>query len=333
MPYRCVLAGVGAMGSAWLDVLLSHESVEVVGLVDPDLGRARSAAERNGLSVWIGDDLPRCLAEIESDFVLDATPPDVHEAVTVAALGAGRHVLGEKPLSISIESAQRMVKAAEESGRLYMVSQSRRYDSNLGGFCERVRRLGRTGILTADFFIGPHFGGFRDEMDHPLLLDMAIHTFDMARKILRADAVAVTAHAFRTPWSWYGGSCSATAHFEMSNGSVFDYRGSWSAQGCPTSWQAEWRAIGEHGTAKWNGETPAYAETVAGSEGFLWETSRVDAEPIGGTLGIAGSLAEFIVALDSGGTPQGECHDNIRSLAMVFAAIRSAESGRRIELG
>jgi hypothetical protein len=46
--------------------------------------------------------------------------------------------------------------------------------------------------------------------------------------------------------------------------------------------------------------------------------------------GIAGSLRDFLHALETGATPMGECHDNIRSLAMVFSAIESAATGRRI---
>jgi len=48
--------------------------------------------------------------------------------------------------------------------------------------------------------------------------------------------------------------------------------------------------------------------------------------------GIAGSLAEFLEALETGNTPMGECHDNIKSLAMVFGAIESAATARRVEI-
>ncbi len=48
--------------------------------------------------------------------------------------------------------------------------------------------------------------------------------------------------------------------------------------------------------------------------------------------GIAGSLRDFINALETGATPMGECHDNIKSLAMVFGAIESARTGQRILL-
>src|SRR5207248_2903614 len=122
--------------------------------------------------------------------------------------------------------------------------------------------------LNADFYIGAHFGGFRDEMESPLLLDMAIHTFDAARFASGADPVSVYAEEFNPSWSWYGGNCSATAIFEMTGGLRFTYRGSWCAEGLPTSWESEWRAVGAKGSATWNGESSPLAEVVAETDGF-----------------------------------------------------------------
>ena len=47
---------------------------------------------------------------------------------------------------------------------------------------------------------------------------------------------------------------------------------------------------------------------------------------------IAGSLREFLDTLETGRSPQGECHDNIKSLAMVFAAVESAKTGKRVKV-
>lgn len=56
-----------------------------------------------------------------------------------------------------------------------------------------------------------HFGGFRDKMPSPLILDMAIHHFDLARYMSGADPVAVYAKEFNPAGSWYKGDVSATA--------------------------------------------------------------------------------------------------------------------------
>ena len=231
-------------------------------------------------------------------------------------------------MATSMEDGRRMVAAAEAAGKLYMVSQSRRYDPNIAALADTVRKhLGPLAILTADFFRGPHFGGFRDEMASPLLLDMAIHTFDQARYISGADPVSVNAEEFNAPWSWYKGDACATAAFEMSGGLRFNYRGSWCTNGLDTSWQAEWRASGPNGTAKWDGDNAPIAELVDSDD----NRRLLDASVQGTKSGIAGSLAEFLNALETGKLPNGECHDNIKSLSMVFAAVESASLGRRVD--
>ena len=107
--------------------------------------------------------------------------------------------MGEKPLADTMERAREMVAASKESGRVFAVIQNRRYDREI----RRVHRaladgiLGRLTTLDSDFYVGAHFGGFRDRMRHVLLLDMAVHTFDQARYVSGADPVAVTEASMR----------------------------------------------------------------------------------------------------------------------------------------
>ena len=83
----------------------------------------------------------------------------------------------------------------------------------------------------------------------------------------------------------------------------------------------------------WDGTAtaPPSAGVVRGIEGFVREADVVEGivrhDAPGG---IAGSLQDFLNALQTGETPMGECHDNIKSLAMVFAAIESSATGRRV---
>jgi predicted dehydrogenase len=296
-------------------------------------GAAEDAAGRNNLRFgYYGTDVVAALTAVVPDFVVDVTPPEVHHSVTLAALSYGVPVLGEKPMATTMAEAREMVAASDDSGQLYMVSQSRRYNAKLVAFRDLIGRLGNLGILHADFMIGAHFGGFRDQMAHVLLLDMAIHTFDEARFLSGADPVSVYAEEYNPSWSWYEGAASANALFEMSNGLRFAYRGSWCAEGLSTSWDADWRAVGERGSATWTADGLPGAELVAGDTGFQRPTERVEGQIESIAEGIGGSLEEFLGALDSGATPQGECHDNIKSLAMVFAAVESAKRGERVTI-
>jgi len=331
--FKALIVGAGGMGRAWGQNLYDCDEVEIAGWVDVRSGGAAAAAAALGRAgIHVGSDLATALAASRPDFVVDVTVPEAHHDVTLQALAAGIPVLGEKPMATSMAQARAMVAASERADTLYMVSQSRRYNAGLAALRRLiVEQTGPLGILNADFYLGAHFGGFRDEMASPLVLNMAIHTFDAARYLAGANPVAVYCEEFNPPWSWYRGDACATAIFEMTGGLRYTYRGSWCAEGRPTSWEGEWRAVGPHGTATWDGAGTPEAAVVVAADDFMSMTEGrrgvVEEDTLGG---IAGSLRDFLHALKTGATPMGECHDNIKSLAMVFAAIASAASGRRV---
>ena len=206
--------------------------------------------------------------------MIDLTIPEAHCEVTCAALEAGCHVIGEKPMAASLAQARKMIRASEKSGKMFMTSQSRRYDSNLDTAQTILRggKLGTVSVINCDFYIGAHFGGFRDEMDSPLILDMAIHHFDLARYFTGLDAVSVYAREFNPRGSWYRGDVAATCIFEMNNGAIFTYRGSWCAEGFPTSWNGDWRFVGDKGTLLNEKDEGSRGEIVAGKSGFTRES-------------------------------------------------------------
>ena len=331
---RALLVGAGGMGRAWARNLTACPNASLAGWIDVRAGAAEAAAaELNVTPEFTGTDLTEAIRAMAPDFVVDVTPPEVHHRVTLAALGHGLPVIGEKPMAASMAQAREMVAAADAAGKLYMVSQSRRYNAKLAALRRLIQeRLGTLGILHADFMIGAHFGGFRDQMDHVLLLDMAIHTFDEARYLSAQDPVSVYAEEYNPSWSWYRDAASANALFEMTDGVRFAYRGSWCAEGLPTSWDGDWRAVGSRGSAEWDHDGVPRAEIVTEIGGFFSKVEPVQAEVIDAPQGIAGSLAEFLDALKTGATPNGECHDNIKSLAMVFGAIESAKRGERVSI-
>ncbi|HVK06753.1 MAG TPA: Gfo/Idh/MocA family oxidoreductase [Armatimonadaceae bacterium] len=337
--YGALLVGAGGMGKAWAKNLTAHaDRVKVLGWVDIREGAAAQAADEHELNgIHTGSDFGKALAETRPDFVVDVTIPEAHRDVTLQALAAGVPVLGEKPMAHSMDAAREMVAAAEKAGLLYMVSQSRRYDPRLHALRQLIEdRVGPPGILNSDFYLGPHFGGFREEMESVLLLDMAIHTLDAARFLCgaTADPVSVYCDEFNPPWSWYKGAASAVAIYEMTGGLRYTYRGSWCAEGRMTSWEAEWRAVGPNGTATWDGTGAAPVADVVTERGGFFPGCQTFPADVDETMprGIAGSLLDFLNALETGSTPMGECHDNVKSLAMVFAAIESSRAGQRVRV-
>lgn len=345
-PISAVMAGCGGISGAWLRALEDMPDVRVVGFVDIVVENARRRAEEYGggdPDIATGADLVEMLERKCPDVVFDCAIPEAHCDVTLTALAHGCHVLGEKPLADSVENARRMVAAAEEAGRIFAVIQNRRYDANI----RRVRHIVASGVLgplttvNCDFYIGAHFGGFRDHMPHVLLLDMAIHTFDAARLITDATPMAVYCHEWNPAGSWYDRDASAVAVFEMaadgpaSGDIVYTYRGSWCAEGLNTTWECDWRIIGQRGSLSWDGATGFRGEVVAKAGGFRSEMAELaipEVDPGERVGGHAGNIREFIRCVREGTVPETVAADNIHSLAMVFGAIESAEKGRRVAI-
>ncbi len=335
---NAVLVGCGGISRTWLRTLVELPELELKALVDLDEAAARARADEFGLeAVRISSDLEATLRAERPDVVFDCTVPTAHHSVTLTALRHGCHVLGEKPLADTLGHAREMIAAAEDADRLYAVMQNRRYDPNI----RRLKAfldsgvLGRVTTVNCDFYIGAHFGGFRDHMEHVLLVDMAIHTFDAARLLMGADATAVFCKEWNPPGSWYDQDASAVAIFEMTDDIVYTYRGSWCAEGLNTTWESRWHIIGERGSVIWDGADGYDAEVVVETGGFFSEWQEIAVPEIGETAkqgGHAGAIREFIDCVRSGCVPETVCTDNIKSLAMVFGAVASAESGQRVEI-
>jgi predicted dehydrogenase len=327
---KAVLAGCGGIAGVWLDAIKAMDNLEIVGLVDISEDAAKSRKEQYELGIAItSTDLRSVIHGAGADVVLDCTIPEAHVDVTLTALDCGCHVIGEKPLADSMDNARKMVEAAQKADRIYAVIQNRRYDPNIRALRELADsgKLGDLTTLNCDFYIGAHFGGFRDRMKHVLLLDMAIHTFDAARFISGADPVAVYCKEWNPRGSWYDHDASAMAIFEMTGGIIYCYRGSWCSEGLKTSWESEWRVIGEKGSATWDGAEAFRAQAVAENAGGFfssWEDLEITPSTDGKQGGHKGLIDDFIRCVQTGGTPETVCTDNIKSLAMCFGAVESA---------
>lgn len=336
---RAALIGCGEMSRAWLQAARRIEGLTIVGLADLDEARARGRAAEFGLAdVAIAPDIGTLLAACTPDLVFDVVVPTPRHAVVRAALEAGCHVLSEKPLAETMDEARDLVQAARDAGRMHGVMQNRRYVPGI----RRLKRfldsdaIGDVTALHCDFFKAPHFGGFREQMRHVLLLDMAIHSFDAARMLAGADAEDVYCQESNPANSWYAHGAAANAIFTLRNRAVLTYRGSWCADGLPTSWENNWRIVGTRGSVMWDGDEGFSAEAVSRPDARSGLFSAVEtlavpaSDPSDRVDGHLGVIRDFVRAVRDGTEPETVSHQNIRSLAMVFGAIESAETGRQV---
>jgi predicted dehydrogenase len=329
------------MAAGWLKALDDPAvggRVKIVGLVDPNLAAAEKLKSEFQLAdASVSADLVAALSSLKPEIVFDVAIPAARLNIVKTAFAHGCHVLTEKPMATSLADAREINAAARATGRLHAVTQNRRFKENI----RRARATVESGILgtiTAlhcDFFIGAHFGGFREDMEHVLLLDMAIHTFDAARFISGQEPLAVYCLETNPTGSWYAHGAAANAIFEFTGDVVVTYRGSWCAEGANTNWDSSWRIVGTNGTLLWDGEAGFVAKLVDGDEGFFRPLREVEIPPPANereTHGHASVIADFLDAVDTGDTPETAGDDNIKSLAMVFAAIESARARQRISV-
>jgi predicted dehydrogenase len=339
LPIKAILVGCGAMSAEWIRSA-KELNVELVSLVDINPTAAQQRAQEFQIDAPIFAKYREAIAQTPADALFDCTIPAMHKEVASAAMQAGLHVLEEKPLALTLTDANELVSLSEQTRRLHVIQQNRRFNRGV----RLLRRMISDGVIGevttvhTDFFIAPYFGGFRETMPHVLLIDMAIHPFDVARFLIGANAESALCEEWNPVNSAYGFGASVTTVFRMTNSVRFSYRGSWCAEGFRTSWDACWRVIGTKGTLLWDGYDDVRAERFKARSGLLSEQELVlpqpeQEPPAALTRGHYSVMAQFVRALrNEGPLPETRSADNIHSLAMVMAATSSAEAGRWVEV-
>lgn len=319
-----IQVGAGGMGRTWINAIKSNSDVELVGLVDLDTSVVNDVLSDYDLpGVVVGTSISEILEQVHAEAVVNVTVPEAHLPVNKVALENGFPVLCEKPAAPTVSTALIQAAIAEQSGSLLMISQSRRYFSALREIRRQTEQMGDIGAIVTNFFKAPRFGGFREQMEHVLLVDMAIHSFDAARMVMNSEPVSVYCQEYNPEWSWFSGAANASAVFEFEGGARYMYNGSWCAPGQETSWNGSWRVSTAEGTILWDGDGDITIQKISDAVPQIVHSEPQPEE-------IAGSLAAFVTAVRTGERPENDAVSNIRSLAMVEAAVLSARQDRRV---
>jgi predicted dehydrogenase len=333
MALRLIHAGFGSWGLDWVRHTTAVPEVRVVGVVDPrpaalEAARARYALPETAAFTSLGD----ALAATDAEAVLITAPAAAHAPLALEALAAGKHVLIEKPLAETLEAARAVVGAAERRGRVLMVSQNYRFFPAPLAVRALLAEgaLGELGSVYVDFRFpmgrllpaGHPYFALRD----PLLLDMAIHHFDLLRFSLAQEARAVSCVAWNPPGSPFAHPAVAAAAVQLQAGAVMSYRGSWLSTP-RTNWAGVWRLEGSRGKLTW---TSRNGRDLTG-EGVTLRGRRVPLPEVANP-GRRGVLAAFAEAVATGRNPPSSGRENLGSLALTLGAVAAAASGRAVAL-
>lgn len=124
---KWALIGYGGMGRWHVEKLRTLPEFEIAGIYDI-LPERREAAVKDGLTAY--NSLESLLADASVELVTIATPNDLHRPIAIQAMAAGKHVISEKPVTLSSRDLQAMIDASRKYGRIFSVHQNRRWDED-----------------------------------------------------------------------------------------------------------------------------------------------------------------------------------------------------------
>lgn len=330
---KVIQLGVGGFGQHWANILANNKNAEVVALVDisqKELDKCR--IQFNYPASICFTDLDRALAAVKADILVCVTPPAVHLEQTSKAMAAGLHVICEKPMATTMEDCVGMLEASRKYGRNLIISQNYRYFPDMFTVAHLIKQgaIGEIGQIKLDFYKGWYFdtSNFRQQMPHPIIIDMSIHHFDLLRFMTSLEAETVRGISWNPAWSDNLGDTSASLHFNMSNGAHFVYNASWCAQGDFCNWNGNWLIEGDKGSILYANDTiilhrAAGRYTVSGTE--IVKPIKMTAESQHYLFN------QFVKSIEEGTAVTGTTvADNIRSIAMVFASVTAVDSNTAV---
>jgi predicted dehydrogenase len=330
--YRCILAGLGGQGLFWLREVRKRNDCEIVAYVEPSSTNQQRAIEHHSVpKERLFASLDDALEKVQADFVLDVTPPSVHHVIAEKAFAAGLHVLEEKPLSDNYATAKQVVEQGLKHRRKHMITQNYRF----GSFPRTTRKLlaegkiGKPGQCDIRFYIpwADNPGSHYVTQPYMLINDMMVHHFDMLRYVLGTEPESVQAITWNHPWGWHKGDAAHSIVFFYPDGLVATHVACGCAVGSQTGWNGDWRIEGPKGSIDWDKHQMTYSHLHRVERPIQEKIEPLEVPPAHQAI-----LDEFFTAIREDRDPECSAADNLKSLAMVFAAIKSAQEGRRVSL-
>lgn len=326
MPTCWGLIGASTIAREWVIGAIRATGGEVVGLFSSDPARARAFAAAASIP-QVAPDLDALLKNPAIQAVYISTTNEQHAAQTLAAAAAGKHVLCEKPLGLTLDEATHMVAACRARNVVLATNHHLRNAATHRALQAAVAK-GQIGqpLFARVFhavYLPPHLQGWRlkdRRKGAGVVMDITVHDADTLRFVLGDEPLAVSA---------------MTAHSGLGEGDIED--------GVMGVLRFKSGLIAQFHDAF----TVKFATTgfeVHGSEGSLIATDCMTQRPVGRVVlrTAAGEqelplqhenlyergLRNFHAAVAGTGAPSADGADGVRSLAVALAALEAAASGR-----
>jgi predicted dehydrogenase len=328
---RIGLIGAGSIAGVHLDGYLRAPDARVSAVADVDAEAARRYAERAG-GAEVFADYRELLASTDVDAVDICLPHHLHAPAIIAAAAAGKHVLCEKPLCISLAEADEIAAAVASSGITLMCAHNLLFLPTVGPARELIRE-GRLGSLytarTTDAFFSPAdatnigWRADRAQSGGGELLDTGYHPMYLLLYLLGSPPVEVAAMLSRHRLDFMEGEDSAQLLVRLADGVIGSIETSWAYE--PAGSTELFSVVGDRGSLWSDGRSLMFKER--GRDPVVIVEADADAtEPI--TL----QVIDFVSCLRTGRRPLNTEVDGIAVLKVILAAYASAEGGRIVAL-
>ena len=180
VTHKMGIIGFGSMARQHYQMLIGYDRVTIKGIYDPDRNACDHAKERN-LEVYPSQEA--ILSDQEIDIILVATTNDAHKTIVIDALRAGKHVICEKPVTISSEELLEIMDVVKETGKVFTIDQNRRTNRDFVLMKQKVEE----GLIGQPYVIESRVEGSRGmpsgwrtlkSLGGGMMLDWGVHLID-----------------------------------------------------------------------------------------------------------------------------------------------------------
>jgi myo-inositol 2-dehydrogenase / D-chiro-inositol 1-dehydrogenase len=339
-PLRFGLIGYGAWGQHHAQAIARTKGADLVAIAGPS-ERTRSAARDAFPAAEVFADYRQLLERRDIDVVDIVVPSHLHHEIATAALRAGKHVLLEKPMAVSLRQCDEMIALAEKHQRYLAIGHELRLSSLWGKVKELVTsgRIGEPLYALVELSRRPYrqgSGGWRYDIGRVgnWILEEPIHFFDLARWYLAAlgepQLVYAAANSRQADHPELQDNFSAIVHFPKNGYAVV------SQTLAAFEHHQTVKLTGTKGAlwASWSGAMDRTLHPSFSLRAFDGETlEQVPIEKITGEVyELEDQIAMFVKAIRSGGPLACTADDGRWSVAMCLAAQRSVETGMPVSI-
>lgn len=323
------LLGAGRIGNVHAKAISSHLDSTLFSVSDVNMEAARTLASQYGAAAKATDEI---INDPSIDAVLIATSTDTHSDLIEAATAAGKAVLCEKPVDLSLERARACQRSAEATGRPVMIGFNRRFDPNFAALKAAVDRgeIGQPELLSVMSFDPAPPPVAYIKVSGGLFRDMMIHDFDMACWLMGGLPEKVTAvgSSIVDPAIGAAGDVDTavvTLHFadgriaviKNSRRAVYGYDQRIELLGS--------KGLLSAGNVLENTVSKATSEGITSAKPEFFFLERY-------MRAYSAEWAAFVEAVKSGSAFPVTLDDGVNALAVAEAATRSAKSGQSVSL-